>query len=387
MDTKEKHIVIVSDAWHPQTNGVVRTLDAVSVELKNRGHKVTMITPDQFHHFPKSLSPDSDVDLAMPFYAKEGQKTVWQALKHIKPDHIYISTLEGPLGFFALAHCMMHRESFSAGYHTRFPEMAEKRIEAFAQKFSKRLPLSDEIAGLFSSVAREGAHMLSRALYNRAEAVLVPTKTVQDELQQRGYRNTVLWTRGVDINLFHPNREPHPAMVDLPRPIFLNVGCVAAEKNLEMFLDARLPGTKVIAGDGDELEYYREKYKPNPSIVFLGKKKGEELSQIYASADVFVFPSVSDTFGNVMLEAMASELPVAAFRIPSPVDVIKNPKTGVLSQETTAEGLTAAAMAALKLNGKDAREYVINEHTWTRATDIFAESLYPRKPISSTRGR
>ncbi len=423
---QQKTIVIVTDAgvttdtYRPAMNGVVRTWDTVSKILAERGYKLTIITPQQFH--TKPFPPYPKIQLAKPFHPKKGEKTVWRTLRDTKPDYIHNATPEGPLGFLTWVYCARNREKFSMSYHTRMPEYAEEYVRDIAERLTRRVPFSSTIEKLaarlvgeegrrvipeyadyyvrglaerltgrvpFSStiknltsrIAREGAHMFLSQIYSQAESVLVPTKTLQGELKARNYRKTTIWPRGVDTQLFSPDYPMLPEVAKLKPPIFLYVGRVAKEKNIGVFLDAKLPGTKVVVGGGPELDYFISKYADRANIVFVGEKLDEELSRFYASCAqmraVFAFPSLTDTYGNTILEAWASGLIVAAFNVPSPIDVIIDPKTGVLTADITPEGFANALMAARQLDGGYARDYVKQNLTWDKVVDILEKHFVP----------
>src|SRR6266446_7361256 len=279
-------ILVATDAWHPQVNGVVRTLTMMADTAKPLGAEVAFLTPQSFRTF--AMPSYSDLRVALPRPAK-----IARLIAEARPDAIHIAT-EGPIGLMVRRYCRKHRLPFTTSFHTRFPEY-----------ISARLPIPE--AWIWAAL---------RAFHGPSQAVMAATPALAGELRARGFRNVVLWPRGVDAGQFHPR-----AAVDLglPRPVFLCVGRVAVEKNLEAFLELDLPGTKVIVGDGPARAALTRKY---PQAVFLGARQGKELAEAYAAADVFVFPSKTDTFGLVLLEALASGLPVAAFPVTGPRDVI-----------------------------------------------------------------
>lgn len=284
-----KHIVIVSDAWFPQVNGVVRTLNETVERLRARGYVVDLITPDQFTTI--ACPGYSEIRLAIAPRFK-----LRRMLDRMRPDIVHIST-EGPLGWSARGWCMANNMPFTTAFHTRFPDYAAARTGWSVERFWPAM----------------------RRFHAPSSAVLVATQGLADELAVRGIVQTSLWSRGVDLSLFHPSQSPHPSMRDLPRPVMLSVGRVAVEKNLDSFLLADVPGTKVIVGDGPMLSELRQKY---PEAVFLGKLGGDHLASAYKSADIFVFPSLTDTFGLVMVEALATGVPVAAYPVAGPNDII-----------------------------------------------------------------
>ena len=283
-------ILIVTDAWSPQINGVVRTLEATRRGLSDRGHDVEIVAPDQFRSVP--CPTYREIRLALV-----GAGAVGERIAAARPDSVHIAT-EGPLGLAARRWCVDHGLAFTTAYHTQFPEYLAKRTGLPAAWFWRYI-----------------------AWFHRpARAILVSTGTVAEQLRGHGLARTRLWGRGVDLDCFRPNTAPHPAFASLPRPIQLYVGRVAVEKNVEAFLRCRQPGTKVVVGDGPALEGLRRRFS---GANFLGALRGEELASAYASADVFVFPSRTDTFGLVMIEALACGTPVAALPVAGPQDVLR----------------------------------------------------------------
>jgi glycosyltransferase involved in cell wall biosynthesis len=325
-------ILVATDAWHPQVNGVVRTLAMTAEAAKAFGAEISFLTPQSFRTFAMPSYPD--LRLALPRGAK-----IARLIEDAKPDSIHIAT-EGPIGFLVRRYCRKHGLPFTTGFHTRFPEY-----------ISARLPVPE------SWVWR-----VLRAFHGPSEAVMVATPALANELRMRGFRNVVLWPRGVDAGLFHP-RE---ADLGLPRPIFLCVGRVAVEKNLEAFLDLDLPGTKVIVGDGPARAALERDY---PDAVFLGARQGEALAQAYAAGDVFVFPSKTDTFGLVLLEALASGLPVAAFPVTGPRDVIGDAPVGVLNAD-----LRTACLSALEISPQACLDFSAR-HTWEASARAFVDNM------------
>lgn len=328
-------ILLVSDAWFPQVNGVVRTLNTVIGELKTMGHEVDTITPDQFTTIPCPTYPE--IRLACwPFFR------VPAMIEAARPDAIHIAT-EGPLGMTARRYCVRNKLPFTTAYHTRFPEYVEPRLG---------VPVS-------------WTYKVMRHFHGKSAGVMVATKSIRADLEARGFDNIKDWSRGVDTELFRPQSKD---AIDAPRPVFMFVGRVAVEKNLPAFLELDLPGSKVVVGDGPDMAMLKKRF---PDTIFVGAKKGEELARHYASADVFVFPSRTDTFGLVMLEALASGTPVAAFPVPGPLDVIASDKVGVLSED-----LGAAAKAALKLSAEDCRAYALG-YSWRACAEQFFANLAP----------
>ena len=328
-------ILLVSDAWFPQVNGVVRTLNTVIGELKAMGHAVETITPDQFTTIPCPTYPE--IRLACwPFFR------VPAMIEAARPDAIHIAT-EGPLGMTARRYCVRNKLPFTTAYHTRFPEYVEPRLG---------VPVS-------------WTYKVMRHFHGKSAGVMVATKSIRADLEARGFDNIKDWSRGVDTELFRPQAKDASGA---PRPAFMFVGRVAGEKDLPAFLELDLPGSKVVVGDGPDMNMLKKRF---PDTIFVGAKKGEELSRHYAAADVFVFPSRTDTFGLVMLEALASGAPVAAFPVPGPLDVIASDKVGVLSED-----LAAAAKAALKLSAEDCRAYALG-YSWRACAEQFFANLAP----------
>src|SRR3984885_1666150 len=323
-------ILVATDAWHPQVNGVVRTLAMMAEAAKEFDDEVSFLTPQSFRTFAMPSYPD--LRLALPSPARAAQ-----LIEAARPDSIHIAT-EGPIGLLVRRYCRRHRLPFTTSFHTRFPEYISARLP---------IPESWIWAGL-------------RWFHGASRAVMAATPALATELRQRGFRNVVLWPRGVDAKLFHPRAVD----LGLPRPIFVCVGRVAVEKNLEAFLDLDLPGTKLIVGDGPARAALARKY---PQAVFLGARQGEELAQAYAGSDVFVFPSRTDTFGLVLLEALASGLPVAAFPVTGPRDVIGDAPVGVLDDD-----LRMACLAALTISPQDCVEFAAG-HSWEASARAFVE--------------
>ena len=329
-------IAIVTDAWFPQTNGVVKTLATTADRLRRFGHEVCVIEPTQFRTFPCPTYPE--IRLAwFPYRRLE------RLLREFAPDAIHVAT-EGTLGSGARQWCLRHRIGFTTSYHTQFPEYLRARAP---------IPLSLSYAHL-------------RRFHSAAVRTMAATPSLQRQLEARGFRNIVRWTRGVEVELFKPRDRQH---LPYPRPIAIYVGRVAVEKNIEAFLRFAWPGTKIVVGDGPARQALQVRY---PEAKFTGYKYGEELAGYIAAADVFVFPSRTDTFGLVLLEALACGVPVAAYPVTGPIDVIRPGVTGVLDQD-----LRAAAFAALRLDPKRCRAHAL-EHTWEAATRQFLGNLAPR---------
>lgn len=331
-------ILIVTDAWFPQTNGVVRCLEAVGHELRGRGHDVQYLTPDRFWTVPMPTYPEIRLSLT-PFGA------VAQQIEAVDPDHVHIAT-EGPLGLQAKFHCADNGLGFTTSYHTRFPEYVAARMP----------------------VPSEWSYAYLRWFHSEAAATLVPTRSVAADLEAQGFCNVRVWSRGVDASSFLPG--PKTEFLDLPGPHLLYVGRVAVEKNVTAFLKLDVPGTKIVVGDGPQLDELKRQF---PKAVFLGLKRGAELAALYRSADVFVFPSRTDTFGNVMIEALSSGLPVAAYPVSGPIDVLTDPACGAMDED-----LGVAVSRALTLSRERARSFAAN-FTWSHCADQFLSALVPTR--------
>jgi len=325
-------VLVATDAWHPQINGVVRTLATVAEAARPLGVDIGFLTPQSFRTVALPSYPDVRLALARP--AK-----IARLIEQARPDSIHIAT-EGPIGILARRYCLRRHLPFTTSFHTRFPEY-----------ISARLPIPE--AWIWALLLR---------FHRPSRAVMAATPALAYELRQRGFGNVVLWPRGVDTALFRPRAVD----LGLPRPIFLSVGRVAVEKNLEAFLSLDLPGTKVVVGDGPARSALQRSY---PQAVFLGAMAGQQLAEAYAAADVFVFPSRTDTFGLVLLEALASGVPVAAFPAPGPRDVIGTAPVGALNDD-----LRAACLAALHLDPDACRSFA-ERQTWEASARTFVENI------------
>jgi glycosyltransferase involved in cell wall biosynthesis len=326
-------IALVSDAWAPQINGVARTLAALHDGLTVAGHEVAALTPDLF----RSLRCPTDREVRLALRARPA---LARRLDGLMPDAIHIAT-EGPLGLAARAYCLDRGFRFTTAYHTKFPEYLKARFG---------IPMSLSYA-------------VVRRFHAKSSAVMVATPTVRRELAERGFERIALWSRGVDVALFRPGCTP---ALDLPRPVFLYVGRVAAEKNLPAFLGLDLPGSKLVVGDGHLLQQMKHRY---PQVHFAGRQVGEALVRHYASADVFVLPSRTETFGLVMLEALACGLPVAALPVPGPLDAIGDSGAGVLDWD-----LRAAAMQALAIPRETCLAHALR-FSWPASVQQFLSNL------------
>lgn len=349
--SEKLRIVIVSDAAPPQVNGVVRTLQQLTQNLTAMGHEVTFITPDMFTTVP--LPTYKEIRLAL----FPGRK-IARMIREANPNAIHIAT-EGPLGLAARAFCIRKNIPFSTSFHTRFAEYLNARTG---------IPLSWGYAFL-------------RRFHAKATALMVATPSLQAELRERGFGEPVIWSRGVDTALYRPRPEfadAHP--MGLARPVWLNVGRIAVEKNIEAFLDLDLPGTKMVVGEGPRLEYLKKRY---PQAHFTGPLFGEELAEAYAAADVFVFPSRTDTFGLVLIEAMATGTPVAGYPVQGPGDVLAFTPDGMKAGALD-EDLKTACMNALRLNRDDARAYAMT-FAWEACAKQFIVNLaLEEMPVEET---
>ncbi|NKB49029.1 MAG: glycosyltransferase [Alphaproteobacteria bacterium] len=333
-------ILLVTDAWFPQINGVVRTLSTVVDVLRQQGHEVATISPDQF----RSIPCPSYAEIRLALFP--GQQ-VRETFDTFAPNAIHIAT-EGPLGMTARRLCVKRNLPFTTSFHTKFPEYIHARF---------RVPVSWTYAWL-------------RRFHGKAERMMVTTPTIEKELGDRGFTNTALWTRGVDTELFRPRSAADiPAHLrGLPRPLYLYIGRVSIEKNISAFLDCNLSGSKIVVGDGPQLNELKSRY---PDVVFTGAKFDDELACHYASADVFVFPSRTDTFGLVLLEALASGVPVAAYPVPGPIDVITDPTVGCLDNS-----LETAINTAVMRDRARCRDFALN-FSWERCAELFQSYLAP----------
>ena len=334
-------IVIVSDAAPPQVNGVVRTLQQLTANLKGMGHEVTFITPDLFTTMPMPTYPEIRLALF------PGRK-IARMIRDANPNAIHIAT-EGPLGIAARRFCVRTGIPFSTSFHTRFAEYLNARTG---------IPLS-------------WGYTFLRRFHAKATALMVATPSLQAELKERGFGEPVIWSRGVNTELYRPRpdlMDAHPQA--LARPVFLNVGRVAVEKNIDAFLELDLPGSKMIVGDGPRLEHLKKKF---PDAHFAGPLFGEELAAAYAAADVFVFPSKTDTFGLVLIEAMAAGTPVAGYPVQGPGDVLAFTPDGMKAGSLD-DDLKAACMKALELKRDDARAYAMT-FAWDACAKQFITNL------------
>ncbi len=334
-------ILIVSDAWKPQVNGVVRTLSTIAGELRAMGHVVEVVGPDRFRTVPCPTYPDIRLSI-LP-----GRRLA-RIIAAFAPDRLHIAT-EGPLGIAARRWAIRRGHAFTTSFHTRFPEYLQART---------RLPLGPSYAFL-------------RRFHNASAGTMVATASLADELCARGFTHIVPWSRGVDLSRFSPEpRRDWATEHGIPRPIFLYVGRIAVEKNIPAFLELDLPGSKVVVGGGPQLAELKERF---PGVVFTGPFSEAELAAAYAGGDVFVFPSRTDTFGLVLLEALASGVPVAAFDVTGPRDVLAGTNGAV---GTVGDDLRASALAALDADRTACRTHA-ERFGWRACAETFLQALAP----------
>ena len=326
-------ILVVTDAWRPQVNGVVRSLEQLEAEARRMGDDIVFLTPDQFRTLPMPGYREIRLSIARP-------RVMARLIDAAKADAIHIAT-EGPLGLLARRYCKARKLPFTTCYHTRYP-----------QYLRARLPVPERVT-----------YALLRRFHNGGDGVMVATEALASELRAVGFDNLMIWSRGVDMELYRPRDEK---ALDVVGPIFLCVARLAVEKNLDAFLKLDLPGTKVIVGDGPDRERLEAAY---PDARFLGAKFGEELATIYSAADVFVFPSRTETFGLVLLEALASGVPVASFPGEGLLADIELAGAGVLNED-----LSVAAREAMTLSRERCRAFAAR-YSFARSTTQFIENV------------
>jgi glycosyltransferase involved in cell wall biosynthesis len=326
-------ILIATDAWRPQVNGVVHTLEANAQAAKGLGAEVIFLNPEGFPSIAMPSYPG--IRLALP-----GRREIFRRIADIRPDAIHIAT-EGPIGHFARWYCMTNQRPFTTSFHTRFTDYAAARFP---------VPEGWTWAWL-------------RWFHNAGRGTMVSTPSLAEELRNQGFQTVLRWPRGVDSRLFHPDRAGD---LGLPRPVFLAVGRLAVEKNVEAFLALDLPGSKVVVGDGPARETLARRF---PDATFLGIRRGAELASIYAAADVFVFPSRTDTFGLVLLEALASGLPIAGFPVAATRDVVGTAPVAALDED-----LRSACLKALTIPRSACRHYA-EAATWEESARCFIGNL------------
>ncbi len=326
-------ILIATDAWRPQVNGVVHTLEATARAAKSLGAEISFLTPEGFPTVGMPSYPD--IRLALP-----RRRDIARRIEDLRPDAVHVAT-EGPIGYYVRRHCVAKGRSFTTSLHTRFAEYVAARWP----------------------VPPDWTWRLMRWFHNAGRGTMVSTESLARELRAHGFNNVTRWPRGVDAALFNPGRAGD---LGLKRPVFLTVGRVAVEKNLDAFLSLDLPGTKVVVGDGPARAALEARYR---DAVFLGTKRGDDLAAVYASADVFVFPSRTDTFGLVLLEALASGLPVAGFPVAATQDVVGSAPVAVLDND-----LHAACLGALAIPRHLCRQYA-EAVTWEASARSFLGNL------------
>ena len=334
-----KRILIVTDAWRPQINGVVRTLQSLAANVHQFDAEIEFLTPEGFRSV--SLPTYRSIRCAIP-----STREIARRIEEATPDALHIAT-EGPLGILARRWCIARGLTFTTSYMTRFPEYV-----------SARFPMP-----------RSWTYALLRRFHSAAAVTMVSTSSLMQDLGGRGFERLGMWTRGVDTELFRPERA---VALDLPRPIFASVGRVAVEKNLAAFLALELPGSKIVIGDGPQRADLKRRF---PQVHFLGSLEGEELAARLAAADVFVFPSRTDTFGVVQLEALASGVPVAAYPVPGPKDVIDGHPVGVLDED-----LAAACVRALTISRTACRAFALSR-SWEHSARQFLSHCRPCHPL------
>ena len=336
-----KKIVIVTDAWIPQVNGVVQTLTQVIDQLNKKGNIIEVIHPAQFNTIPCPSYPE----IRLALFSRQ---KILKRIESFRPDHIHIAT-EGPLGISTWRICSRKKWCFTTAFHTQFPEYINQRYG---------IPLA-------------WTYALMRKFHNKSSGTMVATSSVAENLRARGLLKIRMWCRGVDTQVFKPFEEQ---TCDFERPIHLYVGRVAIEKSIEDFLSLPLKGSKVVVGDGPDLKRLQKLF---PATHFLGVLKGESLARQFSGADVFVFPSKTDTFGLVMLEAMACGTPVAAYPVQGPLDVLTNPKAGIMD-----ENLALAIERALQLKSEDAESFA-HQFSWEQCAMRFKDYLVDVQVLSS----
>ncbi len=336
-------VLVATDAWEPQVNGVVRTLQSLAESARGLGATVEFLTPEGFSSVPVPTYPG--LRCALP-----GAKEIARRIEQAAPDAIHVAT-EGPVGFMVRRYCLQHGLPFTTSYTTRFPEY-----------ISARAPIPEW-----------WSYAVLRGFHAPASVTMVSTASLMAELDSRGFKHLGLWTRGVNTDLFRPERAVE---LDLPRPIFVSMGRVAVEKNLEAFLSLDLPGSKVVIGEGPQESELRRRF---PGVTFMGELHGETLAAHLAAADVFVFPSKTDTFGVAQLEALACGVPVAAYPVTGPKDVIGGNPVGVLDND-----LRTACLAALDVSRAACRAFALTRSWQVSARQFLghAESIVVpfRKP-------
>jgi glycosyltransferase involved in cell wall biosynthesis len=339
----DMRILIATDAWHPQVNGVVRTLTSLARSAAALGADIDFLTPEGFRSMALPTYPG--LRIALP-----NRREIIRRIETAAPDAIHIAT-EGPIGWAARAYCRRRKLAFTTSYTTRFPEYIAVR----------------------SIIPAAVSYAVLRHFHAAASMTMIATASLRQELSARGFKKLGTWGRGVDTELFTPD---DPIELDLPRPIFMTMGRVAVEKNIEAFLSLNLPGSKVVIGDGPQMAELQRRY---PKAKFLGEKTGRDLPRHLAAADVFVFPSLTDTFGVVQLEALACGTPVAAFPVTGPLDVIADHPIGALDTD-----LRSACIRALSISREACRNFAL-ERSWENSARQFIGNLTALQPSRSLR--
>lgn len=363
MANASKKILMVTDAWHPQVNGVVRTLTATMQELEKLGYAVQVIAPGQ----------EGSLTLAVPFYREIrlevlSSERVAKILDEFRPDYIHIAT-EGPLGLAVRQLCLEGGRRFTTAYHTCFPEYAAARID--------RIPF---LRGWGGKIAAWLSYRVIRRFHSASSAVMVATPAIEALLRKNNVATDrlVRWSRGVDLSVFRPDGEKHPALAALPRPIALTVGRVAVEKNIQAFLDADFAGSKVVVGDGPQLESLRTAY---PAVTFLDAiTETDKLAACYRAADLFVFPSKTDTFGLVLLEAMASGLPVACCNGPGQRGILCKAQDNSFYHMNDDLAAAIADLAAQPVDPALPHAFVAAHYSWAYCAQQFVQAMQATKP-------
>jgi glycosyltransferase involved in cell wall biosynthesis len=336
-------ILIATDAWHPQVNGVVRTLTSLARSASALDADISFLTPEGFRSVGVPTYPG--LRIALP-----NRREIARRVEAAAPEAIHIAT-EGPIGWAVRAHCLRRKLAFTTSYTTRFPEYIAVR----------------------SIIPAALSYAVLRHFHAAGAMTMIATPSLRQELAAKGFKKLGFWGRGVDTNLFNPD---DPAKLDLPKPIFMTMGRVAVEKNIEAFLVLDLPGSKVVIGDGPQKAELQRRY---PQVSFLGEKTGADLTSHLAAADVFVFPSLTDTFGVVQLEALACGTPVAAFPVTGPKDVIADHPIGALDND-----LRSACLRALGMSRETCRSFAL-ERSWENSARQFIGNLSALQPSRSLR--
>jgi len=330
-----ERLLLATDAWTPQVNGVVRTLSTVTdILARDKNLETRVVDPSQFRNFPCPVYPE--IRLAIT-----SEESILRHFRNFQPDCVHIAT-EGPIGKAVRKHCLRKGLPFTTSFHTRFPEYLRK----------------------IALVPTSLSYRVLRGFHAPSERVLVPSESMKQELERRNFQNVHVWGRGVDTETFYPRDRK----LENKRPILMYVGRVSREKNLKAFLDIEFQGSKVVVGDGPIRKILERKY---PMVDFAGVKKGEELAQYYSDADVFVFPSKSDTFGLVMIEALACGTPVAAFDVPGPKDIITDKHVGRIGPDLRQSIL----MCLAECRREKCVDFVKQNHTWESSAQVFYDSL------------